>query len=130
MLLKTFYLDKRYNCYIGNLFYMENEVKKIYPEIENLAALMDDKFELFGFRFGLNLLIDLIPEVGDFITTAIALYIFRLSYKYEVSNWVRFRMLLNITVYFIVGLIPWAGDAFGVWFKPNRRNLKLLQNKL
>lgn len=109
---------------------MENQPKRIYPEIENLAALMDDRFELFGFRFGLNFIIDLIPGIGDVATTLVALYIFGLAIKYKIPKWTGFRMILNIAIYFIVGLIPWLGDIFGVWWKPNRRNLKLLQNKL
>ncbi len=109
---------------------MEDTTKMIYPEIERLSALMDDRFELFGFHFGLNFILDLIPEVGDIVTTLVALYIFGLSYKYPVSKWVKFRMLLNIAIYFVVGLIPWLGDIFGAWFKPNRRNLTLIQKFL
>jgi hypothetical protein len=33
---------------------METQIRKLHPEIENLAALMDDRFKLFGFTFGLN----------------------------------------------------------------------------
>ena len=87
---------------------------------------MDDKFELFGFRFGLNFIIDLIPVAGDIITTAIALYIFGLALKYNLSKWKMFRMAFNIAVYFLIGLIPWVGDFFGAWWKPNKRNVKLI----
>jgi hypothetical protein len=109
---------------------MENIPPKTLARIETLARLMDDQFELFGFRFGLNFIIDLIPEIGDIITTMIALYIFGVAMQYKISKWVMARMLLNIAIYFIVGLIPWLGDLFGVWWKPNRRNLQLLQTAL
>ena len=46
-----------------------------FKDIEFLAKLMDDRFTLFGFRFGFNFLLDLIPEIGDIVTTIIALYI-------------------------------------------------------
>ena len=98
-------------------------------EIEFLAKLMDDQFELFGLRFGLNFILDLIPEIGDIVTTAIALYIFGLAVRYRVSAWTKLRMLVNIGIYFIVGLIPWIGDLFGAWWKPNRRNLNLLKTR-
>jgi Mn2+/Fe2+ NRAMP family transporter len=105
---------------------MENTTEKNYRDIENLALLMDDRFELFGFKFGLNFIIDLIPVAGDVITTLIALYILTLARKYNLSKPKVFHMLFNIAVYFIVGLIPWAGDLFGAWWKPNKRNVKLL----
>lgn len=103
---------------------------KTYANLEKLANLMDDKFELFGFKFGLNFFIDLIPWVGDILTSAIALYIFFASIKYKISKLTIVRMAVNIMIYFVVGLIPWLGDIFGAWWKPNRRNLKLLQKKL
>ena len=105
---------------------MENITEKNYRDIENLALLMDDRFELFGFRFGLNFIIDLIPVAGDVITTLVALYILALAGKYKLSKPKVFHMLFNIAVYFVVGLIPWAGDLFGAWWKPNKRNVKLL----
>jgi hypothetical protein len=36
---------------------------------------------------------------------------------------------VNIAIYFLVGLIPWVGDLFDVWWKPNIRNLKLLSSR-
>jgi Domain of unknown function (DUF4112) len=102
----------------------------IDPQLERLAALMDNQFEVLGFKFGLNLIIDFIPWVGDFISTTIALYIFTMALKYRISYFVIFRMLLNIGIFFMVGLVPWLGDLFGAWWKPNIRNLNLLRRNL
>jgi hypothetical protein len=98
-----------------------------YKEIENLARLMDDQFEIFGFKFGLNFILDWIPEIGDIVSTSIALYVFSLAQKYQISAWIKFRMLLNIAIFFIVGLVPGLGDLFGAWWKPNRKNVELLR---
>ena len=38
-------------------------------------------------------------------------------------------MGVNIAIYFLVGLVPWVGDLFDVWWKPNIRNLKLLTSR-
>jgi len=107
-----------------------NDINSELDRLEVLANLMDDKFEVFGFRFGLNFIIDLIPEVGDIVTTFIALYIFNSALRFKVGKFVVFRMLFNIAVYFIIGLIPWLGDIFGAWWKPNKRNLRLLRKTL
>lgn len=109
---------------------MDNSYGKSYKRLAALADLMDDKFEVFGFRFGLNFIIDLIPEIGDIATTIIALYIFTEAIKLRASKPALARMLFNIAVYFLIGLIPWLGDLFGAWWKPNKRNLKLLRKTI
>jgi hypothetical protein len=38
-------------------------------------------------------------------------------------------MGLNIAIYFVVGIIPFIGYLFGVWWKPNIRNLNLLKKR-
>jgi hypothetical protein len=106
------------------------QIPTIDPALEKLALLMDDRFEFLGFHFGLNFLIDLIPGIGDVVTTVIALFIFGMALKYKISVFTIARMLFNIGLYFIIGLIPWLGDIFGAWWKPNKRNLNLLRNNL
>ena len=104
-----------------------NRSYTVDSSLEYLAALMDDRFSIFGFRIGLNFIIDLIPGVGDFVTTLVALYIFSAVKKHDLPKIIYLRMLFNIAVYFLVGLIPWIGDLFGAIWKPNRRNLNLVR---
>lgn len=101
-----------------------------YEQLETLVNLMDNKFEVFGFRFGVAFIIDLVPGIGDIIATAIAVYIFTLALKFKIPNKTIVRMIFNILVYFIVGLIPLLGDILAAWWKPNKRNLKLLQRNI
>ena len=103
---------------------------KPYADVEFLGRLMDDRFSLLGFNFGLNFIIDLIPGIGDAVTTGIALYILGRALQYKIPRATVAHMLGNIAIYFIVGLIPFLGDVFGVWWKPNRRNIILLQTAL
>src|SRR6266550_6764769 len=100
-------------------------------ELEVLSQLMDNQFQVpvIGWRFGLNAIIDLIPEVGDIATTIVALYILVSAVRYRVPKITLLRMGLNIAIYFVVGLIPLAGDLFGAWWKPNMRNLALLRKR-
>ena len=39
------------------------------------------------------------------------------------------RMGMNIAIYFVGGLVPFAGDLFDAWWKPNIRNLRLLHGR-
>jgi hypothetical protein len=100
-------------------------------ELEVLSQLMDNQFQVpvIGWRFGLNAIIDLIPEVGDIATSIVALYILVSAVRYRVPKITLLRMGMNIAIYFVGGLIPFAGDLFGAWWKPNIRNIDLLRHR-
>jgi len=104
---------------------------QIERELEVLSQLMDNRFQvpILGWRFGLNAIIDLIPEVGDIATTIIALYVLVSAVRYRVPKITLLRMGLNIAIYFVGGLVPLAGDLFAAWWKPNIRNINLLRRR-
>ncbi len=104
---------------------------QIERELEVLSQLMDNQFRvpLLGWRFGLNAIIDLIPEFGDIATSIVALYILVSAVRYRVPKITLLRMAINIGIYFIVGIVPWLGDLFGAWWKPNIRNINLLRRR-
>ncbi|HMJ26295.1 MAG TPA: DUF4112 domain-containing protein, partial [Pyrinomonadaceae bacterium] len=116
---------------IGNRAVLRPTQVQIERELEVFSQLMDNQFRIpvLGWRFGLNAIIDLIPEFGDVITTLIALYVLVSAVRYRVPKVTLLRMGLNIAIYFVVGLIPLAGDLFAVWWKPNIRNINLLRQR-
>ncbi len=97
-----------------------------------LEVLLDEFIHvpILDFRFGLDGIIGLIPGIGDIITTALTMII-------PVAAWVRgarwpllLRMLTNVAIYLVVGAIPFLGDAFDIYWKPNRRNYELLRRHI
>src|SRR3989441_11531846 len=104
---------------------------QIERELEVLTQLMDNQFRipLLDWRFGFNAIIDLIPEFGDIATTIVALYILVSAVRYRVPKITLLRMGVNIGIYFIGGLVPFAGDLFDAWWKPNIRNINLLRKR-
>ena len=104
---------------------------QIARELEVLARLMDNQFAIpvLEWRFGLNAIIDLIPGIGDIGTTLVALYILISAVRYRVPKITLLRMGVIIAIYFLVGMIPWLGDLFAIWWKPNIRNLNLLRSR-
>jgi hypothetical protein len=104
---------------------------QVERELEVLTQLMDNQFRvpILDWRFGFNAIIDLIPEFGDIATTLVALYILVSAVRYRVPKITLLRMGLNIAIYFVGGMIPFAGYLFDVWWKPNVRNLDLLRRR-
>jgi len=59
----------------------------------------------------------------------VALYVVISAVRYRVPKVTLLRMALNISIYFVVGLVPLLGDIFAAWWKPNIRNLNLLRRR-
>ncbi|HYL98873.1 MAG TPA: DUF4112 domain-containing protein [Blastocatellia bacterium] len=97
-------------------------------EVVLLTRFMDTLFRVpvLGWRFGLNTILDFVPGIGDTVTSIICLYILICAVRYRVPKTTILRMALNIAIYYVGGLTPFAGDLFDTWWKPNRRNLRLL----
>jgi len=100
--------------------------------IDRLATLLDTRFAIpfTKIRFGADSLIGLAPGVGDAVTTALALYIVYEAHRLGAPKTVLARMLGNVAIDGMVGIVPVAGDVFDVMFRANRRNVRILREHL
>jgi len=99
---------------------------------EMLARLLDVAFILPGtqIRYGVDGILRLIPVVGDLVATAFSLWLVREARALGAPWHVTARMLGNVAVDGVVGMVPLAGDAFDVLFRANMRNVRLLRRWL
>jgi hypothetical protein len=97
--------------------------------IDKLAKLMDAQFVIPGtkFRFGLDSLIGLIPGAGDLSTFAVSGYMLWIMAQNGASGFLLARMVMNILIDAVVGMVPVLGDIFDIAFKANMRNMRLMQ---
>jgi len=96
--------------------------------VRSLAKWLDSKFQgPFGFRFGLDPIIGLIPGIGDLITSLFSTYIIFASYKMGCSWPVLMRMFLNVIFENLMKIIPILGLIFDAIWKANNRNVALLE---
>ena len=99
--------------------------------LEWLANLMDTAVVLPGnIRIGADAVIGLLPGVGDAITTGISLWIVKEAHALGVPKHVLTRMIGNVAVDAFTGVVPVLGDAFDMFWRANRRNVKLLREHL
>lgn len=89
-------------------------------------------FEIFGIRFGWESIIGLVPFAGDAIGVALALLVVKKCMKVEggLGQALLIRMMINVAIDFLVGLIPFVGDLADAAFKCNTKNLRLLEEHL
>ncbi|KAI6801743.1 hypothetical protein KC367_g2499 [Hortaea werneckii] len=89
-------------------------------------------FNLFGIRFGWEAVIGIIPAAGDAIGLALAYLVFMQCCKIDggLPSNVKSRMIINIIMDFLVGLVPFLGDIADAAFKCNTKNVRLLERHL
>jgi Domain of unknown function (DUF4112) len=95
--------------------------------VRKLAGWMDARFSIAGIRFGFDGLIGLVPAVGDTVTALVSLYPLSVARRHRLGGWVQAKILGNIAVDWVVGLVPLVGDLFDVGYKANTRNLKVIE---
>ena len=109
------------------------ERKKIEVEesLETLSTYLDGLFRVpgTGWKFGLDSLIGLIPNVGDMATSLASFYILVAGVRYGVPKITLLRMAFNIGLDYVVGSIPFIGDAFDFVWRSNKQNMDLIRER-
>jgi hypothetical protein len=97
--------------------------------LDLLATVFDTAFLVPGtnVRFGVESLLRLIPGIGDAVASALSCYLLYEAHKLGVPRLLLARMLANVVLEGTIGVVPFAGDAFDVYFRANRRNVALLR---
>jgi hypothetical protein len=104
---------------------------EIEKGLDDLARYLDGLFRIPGtdWRFGLDALIGLVPNVGDTLTSLASFYILFAGVRYGVPKITLLRMAINIGVDYLVGSIPFLGDAFDFFWKANQQNMELIRER-
>ncbi|QQS40759.1 MAG: DUF4112 domain-containing protein [Acidobacteriota bacterium] len=102
---------------------------EVEESLETLSRYLDGLFRIpgTGWRFGLDSLIGLIPNVGDVSTALVSFYILVAGVRYGVPKITLLRMAMNIGLDYLIGVIPFVGDAFDFFWKANQQNMDLIR---
>lgn len=97
--------------------------------LQILSKFLDSRFQgPFGFRFGFDGIIGLIPFFGDIFTASVAFYIVFQAAVIGCPPSVLLRMVINIVIDNIANFIPFFGNIFDFIWKSNSRNIQLIQD--
>jgi hypothetical protein len=104
---------------------------EIEKGLDDLSRYLDGLFRVpgTGWRFGLDAIIGLIPNVGDTLTSLASFYILFAGVRYGVPKITLLRMAFNIGLDYLVGSIPVVGDAFDFFWKSNQKNMDLIRSR-
>ena len=108
-------------------FVTAGDLHKDIERVRILAQWLDSKFDVGGFKFGLQGVLGVLPVGGDLIATMAGFYPLVIAYRHNLGGKVVGRICMNLGLQFGMGLLPWVGDYADVWFKANLRNLAVLE---
>jgi len=97
--------------------------------LRGLQRLLDDVFRVpgTGIRFGWDPVIGLVPWVGDVLTAIFSCAIIVQAHHLRVPRIVQLRMVMNVAIDVLVGVVPLVGDVADVFWKSNAKNFALLE---
>ena len=108
-----------------------NEAKQraILERLEKFSRITDNSIGIpfTKYRIGAEAVIGLIPVIGDAAGLVLSGYVLLEAQRAGASKEVKLRMLRNMAIDFLGGLLPVVGDAFDAVYKANTRNTKLLK---
>ena len=98
--------------------------------LRSLKRLLDEAFRVPGtnITFGWDPIIGLVPWAGDLLTALLSCAIIVQAHRMRIPRVVVVRMLLNVAVDFVIGVVPVVGDVADVFWKSNTKNFALLEH--
>ena len=100
--------------------------------LERFSKLTDSSIGIpfTKFNIGLEAVIGLIPVIGDAAGLILSSYVLIEAQRLGVSKRIKTKMIINMLIDFVGGLVPFFGDIFDAFFKANTRNTQLLKKHL
>ncbi|QDT08034.1 hypothetical protein K227x_64640 [Rubripirellula lacrimiformis] len=110
----------------------DEQLRQIQMRTEWFAKLMDEAIEIpiIKVRLGWDSLIGFIPAIGDFAGLLMHGYLLTQAYRAGARKRVYLKMLWYALIDFLIGVIPFLGDIFDIFWKSNRRSANLLRREI
>ena len=112
---------------------MDNEENEILEaklmRLRQLSENQDESFTIPGtnIKFGIDALIGLVPGGGDFIGGLFSLYLLRTAIKMKLPKSAILSIMFNIIIDTTIGIVPVIGDIFDIFWKSNKRSMKIIE---
>jgi len=117
---------------ISQIVPMGRDPASVRKRIEGMEHLLEGLFKIPGTnqKLGLDVILDLVPGIGDLVGAALGSYMVWEARNLGMSKAQMARMFGNVGVDFALGLIPWVGAVPDFFFRSNSRNLKIIRKHL
>lgn len=109
---------------------LEAERARTAEWVRGMVRALDAAVVIPGTKIGIGLdavLGFFAPVIGDWLGAGASLVLLWSAFQRRVPPVIVARMVLNVLIDTLVGMVPVLGDAFDVAFQANKRNLDLLE---
>jgi hypothetical protein len=108
----------------------EHEYRAALARLDKYSRMTDSQFRipLTRIRFGVDPILGLIPVIGDLIGLLLSIPVLMEASRVGAPVALRRKMIRNMVIEAVIGVIPVLGDAFDVYWKANTRNTALLRH--
>lgn len=99
------------------------------PGVERLVWWLEDVVRIPGtrLRFGLDVVLGILPVVGDFVGLALGLPILATAVRHRHPKRILLAMSINLLLDAVVGSVPVLGNLFDLFWRGHKKNLRLLR---
>jgi len=109
--------------------------QSVQQRVEAMEKLLERLVVIPGTKqtIGLDVILDLVPVVGDVAAAALGAYIVWEAKNLGMSKWQMARMSGNVGINWLLGLlsvVPVVGAIPTLFFRSNSRNLKIIKRHL
>jgi hypothetical protein len=109
--------------------------ESVRQRVEAMERLLEHLFTIPGIHrdVGLDVILDVVPVVGDIAAAALGAYIVWEAKNLGMSKWQMARMSGNVGLNWLLGLmsvVPVVGLIPTLLFRSNTRNLKIIKRHL
>lgn len=110
----------------------EAQQRSVLKRLDKFSRFTDSSIGIpfTRYKIGADAIIGLVPVVGDVTGLLMSGYVLVEAQRAGASKDVKLRMLRNVGIDFLGGLLPVFGDAFDAVYKANTRNTRLLRDYL
>ena len=97
--------------------------------LRRVSGMLDSAMLVPGtnIRFGLDPILGLIPGLGDLVSPLFTIGILWQARDLSIPKVVQLRMIFNVAIDTLIGVVPVVGDLFDVAWKANDMNMTLLE---
>ena len=108
------------------------DAQSVRQRVEAMEKVLERLVVIPGINkpVGLDVILDVVPVVGDIAAAALGAYIVWEGKNLGMSKWQLSRMAGNVGVDWLLGLIPVIGIIPDFFFRSNSRNLKIIKRHL
>src|SRR3954467_5608266 len=106
--------------------------QSVRQRVEAMEKLLERMFVIPGTKqaVGLDVILDVVPVVGDIAAAALGAYIVWEGRTVGMSKWQMTRMAGNVGFDWLLGLSPFVGAIPDFFFRSNTRNLRMIKRHL